>query len=130
MVGGEGPDPNSVIPSTVGSGQPTTGRCDHCGTERHLREFGTRWPMGGSPQYLCHPNDGLDCYHLVTVCGEELGSRKSDPGAVSTPAPGERPTSELLSSAAEVINVAYPITHRYLIEDLQSRAAMFRDIEQ
>lgn len=28
---------------------------------------------------LCHPDEGLDCYHLVTVYGEKIGSRKDNP---------------------------------------------------
>lgn len=41
--------------------QDCPGRCAHCA--RPLRGSGTA--LDGSP--LCHPDDGMDCYHLVTL---------------------------------------------------------------
>ncbi|MGP3708506.1 hypothetical protein [Gordonia paraffinivorans] len=47
-----------------------SGHCAHCGTYSDL--------LGGYAQgvRLCHPDDGLDCYRLVTVYDEPIGSRK------------------------------------------------------
>lgn len=63
--------------------------------------------------------------------------RESDPGAVSTPAPGERPTSELLYEVAVGlewfigIDASRPPVERCerLIAELRERAAMFEAIE-
>lgn len=55
--------------------------CDHCGTERPVLEFAGQWVSGSRSSYLCHPNEGLDCYRLVTVYGEKVGFRKSNPDA-------------------------------------------------
>lgn len=48
--------------------------CAHCG--KQFRIGGSLY-RDGSTYPLCHPNEGLDCYHLVTVYGEEIGSRMS-----------------------------------------------------
>lgn len=50
--------------------------CAHCGQSF---EVGGSLHTGGVDYPLCHPDDGLDCYHLVTVYGEEIGSRKDNP---------------------------------------------------
>ena len=49
--------------------------CRHCG--RKIRDWEGGWAaINGNP--VCHPNssDRPDCYRLVTVYGEELGSRQ------------------------------------------------------
>lgn len=47
--------------------------CDHCGREQrgyaHLYRDGVNYA-------LCHPDEGVDCYRLVTVYGEKMGLRK------------------------------------------------------
>lgn len=47
--------------------------CAHCGNEQQgyasVHKGGVNYP-------LCHPDEGLDCYHLVTVYHEPIGSRK------------------------------------------------------
>lgn len=47
--------------------------CDHCGREQrgyaHLYREGKNYA-------LCHPDEGLDCYRLVTVYGEPIGIRE------------------------------------------------------
>jgi len=46
--------------------------CAHCGEQfRHGASLTT--PEGHWD--LCHPDEGLDCYHLVTVWREPVGSR-------------------------------------------------------
>lgn len=47
--------------------------CAHCG--KRFKVGGSLY-TGGVDYPLCHPDEGLDCYHLVTVHGEEIGSRK------------------------------------------------------
>lgn len=47
--------------------------CAHCGKRFQVGGSLTR---DGKTYPLCHPDEGLDCYHLVTVYGEEIGSRK------------------------------------------------------
>jgi hypothetical protein len=53
--------------------------CAHCGKQF---EVGGSLTIGGtlnkgSVTYpLCHPNEGGDCYRLVTVYGEPVGARK------------------------------------------------------
>ncbi|MDF3309772.1 hypothetical protein P3H15_32660 [Rhodococcus sp. T2V] len=39
---------------------------------------GPRFAGAGVTHYLCHPNkgDGPDCYRLVTIYNEPIGSRK------------------------------------------------------
>lgn len=49
--------------------------CAHCGKRF---EVGGSLHTGGVEYPLCHPDEGLDCYHLVTVYGEEIGSRKGN----------------------------------------------------
>lgn len=51
----------------------TAGICDHCGKPQRGSAGMSR---GGEDYVLCHPDDGLDCYHLVTVYGEPIGSRR------------------------------------------------------
>lgn len=46
--------------------------CAHCG--RRFRVGGSIF-TGGVEYPLCHPDDGLDCYRLVTVYGETIGAR-------------------------------------------------------
>lgn len=50
--------------------------CAHCGTRFRYGGFLHR---DGVTYPLCHPNEGLDCYRLVTVYDEEIGSRMSTP---------------------------------------------------
>ncbi len=57
------------------------GICDHCG--RTMGDFAGgsgRLTRAGTTFRFCHPNDPSrpDCYHLVTVWSEEIGSRKVD----------------------------------------------------
>jgi hypothetical protein len=40
-------------------------RCSLCGRVMTLREGSTT--VGGATHYLCHPDEGFDCYRLVTV---------------------------------------------------------------
>lgn len=40
--------------------------CGHC--KRPMRGFAM-----ADGVYLCHPDVGMDCYHLVTVYGHEVG---------------------------------------------------------
>lgn len=47
--------------------------CAHCGRPGPMHASLLR---GGRTFPLCHPDDGLDCYRLVTVYGEPIGSRK------------------------------------------------------
>lgn len=47
--------------------------CDHCGREQ--RGYAQLYREGKN-YALCHPDEGLDCYRLVTVYGEPLGARK------------------------------------------------------
>lgn len=42
--------------------------CAHCGTLAFFAGF-----LNDAP--LCHPNQGLDCYRLVTVYREPIGAR-------------------------------------------------------
>lgn len=96
VVGGDGPDPDSVILSTVGSGQPidlSSGRCrftdlgadgaEHwCDLERGHSGYHEATNDAGERIYASHRNyDGFA--HTPPVVAE------SDPGAVSTPASGE-----------------------------------------
>lgn len=47
--------------------------CSHCGSNREV--YGS-YQEGGGPLYqLCHPNEGMDCYRLVTVYHEPIGAR-------------------------------------------------------
>jgi hypothetical protein len=40
--------------------------CGHCGNP--MRGYATAYRAGSAlPVPLCHPDDGMDCYHLVTV---------------------------------------------------------------
>lgn len=46
-------------------------QCDHCGTSRPVIEFARYWPGRWMDDrkdglYLCHPNEGQDCYSIVT----------------------------------------------------------------
>lgn len=50
--------------------------CAHCGKRF---EVGGSLFRDGVDYSLCHPDEGLDCYRLVTVYGEEIGSRKDKP---------------------------------------------------
>ncbi|WP_433568039.1 hypothetical protein ACQP1O_43115 (plasmid) [Nocardia sp. CA-151230] len=53
--------------------------CDHCGRTAGDFEGGaSSMSRGGDSWRFCHPNvhDRPDCYRLVTVYGEEIGSRK------------------------------------------------------
>jgi hypothetical protein len=57
--------------------------CAHCGRPcgDYAGGHGSVWNHGElRAQHLCHPNapDRPNCYHLVTVHGEELGSRLGD----------------------------------------------------
>lgn len=47
--------------------------CAHCGRPGPMHASLLR---GGRTFPLCHPDDGLDCYRLVTVYGEPIGARK------------------------------------------------------
>lgn len=47
--------------------------CDHCGREQ--RGYAHLYREGKN-HALCHPDEGLDCYRLVTMYGEPLGIRK------------------------------------------------------
>jgi len=49
--------------------------CAHCGQQFSL---GGSLYRDGVTYPLCHVT-GQDCYHLVTVYGEEIGSRMSTP---------------------------------------------------
>ena len=51
--------------------------CDHCG--REMGDFAGGFGSvshDGRTYHLCHPNmpDRPDCYHLVTVYGQPIGS--------------------------------------------------------
>lgn len=47
--------------------------CAHCGRPGPMHASLLR---GGRTFPLCHPDDGLDCYRLVTVYSEPIGARK------------------------------------------------------
>lgn len=47
--------------------------CAHCGKRF---EAGGSLFREGVDYPLCHPDEGLDCYRLVTVYGERIGCRK------------------------------------------------------
>lgn len=50
------------------------GICAHCG--KAARGFASVTGSKGESLRVCHPDEGLDCYHLVTVYNEPLGLRK------------------------------------------------------
>lgn len=80
--------------------QPTPRiRCDHCDQFRPVAETGVYRPRGYLPMRLCHPNEGMDCYHLVTVIGETLGSRKPVPLVVAGESPREEEEQPSLGAA-------------------------------
>lgn len=43
--------------------------CAHCGRTGHCFAQVNKYP-------LCHPNEGMDCYRLVTIYDEPIGARK------------------------------------------------------
>jgi hypothetical protein len=60
--------------------------CDHCGRQRQIMASLTH--ADGPRMYLCHPNQAdhpiferngtnPDCYRLVTIYREPIGSRKA-----------------------------------------------------
>lgn len=57
--------------------------CQHCG--RLAGNFGGGWAAVGEDR-VCHPNVAgrPDCYRLITVYGEVLGSRRLAPGEADT----------------------------------------------
>jgi hypothetical protein len=58
------PSPGAVSASSV---------CAHCGLPQRGSAAVT---VAGVTYNLCHPDIGLDCYHLVTVYKEPIGARR------------------------------------------------------
>lgn len=58
----------------------STFTCDHCGrTAGDYAGGSAAASLGDGTEYrFCHPNepDRPDCYHLVTVHGEQIGARR------------------------------------------------------
>lgn len=46
--------------------------CAHCGNQF---DIGGSLYLDGVDYPVCHPDEGQDCYRLVTVYGEPVGSR-------------------------------------------------------
>lgn len=57
--------------------------CEHCG--RLAGNYGGGWARVGEAR-VCHPNVAgrPDCYRLITVYGEPVGSRRPAPGGAGT----------------------------------------------
>lgn len=106
-------------------------RCEHCGTSRPSSEMGTHWPIGGGVYYLCHPNDGRDCYHLVTTGAEPLSCPKVSPvegsgdatGGVNSP-PSVVPLSELVDQVADELRAQHQ--PHWLADKVRATALMLK----
>lgn len=136
-AGDEGPEGASAIPSAAPSGQPTSELLwDLAQAVIHLSQFGPSSVAEFKQKYNPLLGRAFDRFYA-------LQAAESDPGAVTSPAPGDgRPTSELLTLAAEMGDdylkaASVFVTGRVIdstvpefITELRDRAVMFKNIEQ
>ena len=76
---------DATITSPVARATPLV-VCAHCGEPQ-------RGAASAFGKDLCHPDDGLDCYRLVTVYGEPVGARRN--GSIPPPLSDSAPYDEL-----------------------------------